>query len=183
MDIPDKIISIISVVLALISAAVAILSYLSIKPENVPQIIQPFLIVPWYGYVILFLIFIIIHLMRKKKGRRFPLVVMGQDLEKVGTIDYSGVKWDVRAPVPSMYESPSSYENRLSDIIRVKIPPKCPKCGVELEERNTFFGGYLWSCVGCGFSKVNPVSFYTEAQRAERLWRGAHESGTLTKEE
>ena len=164
-----------------ITVSLAILSYLGINSEKLPQIIQSILSIPSLVYVLLFLFFLIFYLTRKENVRHIPRVVaIGRDLQKVGGVDYKGVKWDIRAPAPSNYDTQSEYEKRLPDIIDVKTPPKCPNCGVELEEKKSRIYGYIWKCVGCGFSKRNKDSFYTESKRAERIWKGACEAGTLT---
>ena len=88
--------------------------------------------------------------------------------EEIGELDYEGVKWKVIAPLPH----PSSF-NRSPDLtpsrIRVRTPPRCPECGTKLEESKSFWGGYIWECVGCGFKKRSKESFYTVDDRVEKL--------------
>jgi ribosomal protein L37AE/L43A len=164
-----------------ITVVLALLSYFKINSEDLPQILQSILSVPSFVYVVLFLIFLIFYLTRKENVRHVPrIVAIGRDLQKVGEVEYKGVKWDVRAPAPSHYDTQLEYEKRLPDMIDVKKPPKCPKCGVGLEEKKSRIYGYIWKCVGCGFSKRNIDSFYAESERAERIWKAACEAGTLT---
>jgi len=39
----------------------------------------------------------------------------------------------------------------------VETPPRCPKCETELEETRSFWGGYIWKCVNCGFKKETEI--------------------------
>jgi ribosomal protein L37AE/L43A len=87
-----------------------------------------------------------------------------------------GVTWDIRTLPRHTLEKRGAYAKRLSGIGEVKSPPKCPKCGVELEEKKGFLYGYIWKCVACGFSKRNRDSFSTDAGRAEKIWRGRTEA-------
>lgn len=68
--------------------------------------------------------------------------------------DYAGVKWKVRLASPGPFSS-----RKVSDIspssIEVAIPPRCPSCETELEQSPSFWGGYVWTCVACGFKKRN----------------------------
>jgi ribosomal protein L37AE/L43A len=68
-------------------------------------------------------------------------------------------------------ETQSDYLNRILDSIDVKVPQKCPKCGVELEENLNQFYQFVWSCIVCGFSKKNKDSFYTESRRAKKIYK------------
>lgn len=53
--------------------------------------------------------------------------------------------------------------------IEANTPPRCPKCKTELEEESSFWGGYVWRCVQCGYKKRNRKNFYTESDRATRI--------------
>jgi hypothetical protein len=86
----------------------------------------------------------------------------------VGTLNYKGVIWRVRIPSPAPWKSFSMREAR-SSRVDIETPPHCPKCDTELEETETFFGGHRWTCLRCGFSIKNEISFYREAIRAEKL--------------
>lgn len=88
----------------------------------------------------------------------------------IGKINYAGVVWHVRVPASSPWESfnpsrvpPSSIE--------IEIPPRCLKCETELEQSHSFWGGYIWRCVGCGFQKRKRDSYYQEGERAEKIAR------------
>jgi len=173
----------ISLLIQIISGSILLLQFFDIKPENIPHILQPIFIISWYWYVIVFLIGLIFFLTRKEKISNIRIAAFSRgSLQTVGNLDYRGVKWDVKAPLPSAYEPPEEYEKRLPDIIDVEVPPKCPMCGVELEESKGLIYGYIWKCVDCGFSKRNKDSYYTEYKRAEKIWKGRCKAGTLTKE-
>jgi len=83
-------------------------------------------------------------------------------------IRYKEVIWRTRTPAPGIGGSFDPKE--LSpDAIQVQTPPRCPECQTEIEESHSFWGGYLWRCVQCGFMKRNRDSFYREFRRAERI--------------
>jgi len=177
MEIAKKI----ALFLQIISAALTILSFFGIKSENFPQISQLILIVPWWIYFALFVIFLFVFFKEDDKKSNIRIAAFARDTQKVGGVDHAGVKWDIVASKPSAYEPESEYERRLPEICDVNVPPKCPNCGVELEQTKSRIYGYIWKCVGCGFSKRNTDSYYTESKRALRIWKGACEAGTLTK--
>lgn len=156
----------------IIVTVLAVLSYFSIRSDKLP-FLQPFLSVPWYFYVIALLILIIFFLTwkEKKTGRLTRIVAVCRDLIDIGEIKYKGVKWVVRAPKPIKFEMELEYMERIANDIVVNIPPKCPNCGVELEQSKGWIYGYIWRCIDCGFSKKNKESYYTEAKRAEKLYK------------
>ena len=177
MEIAKKI----ALFLQIISAALTILSFFGIKSENFPQLSQLILIVPWWVYFALFVIFLVAFFKEREKKSNFRIAAFARDTQTVGGVEYAGVKWDIIAPKPSTYEFESEYEKRLPKIIETRTPPICPSCGVELEETKSRIYGYIWKCVGCNFSKRNKDSYYTESKRALRIWKGACETGTLSK--
>lgn len=96
-----------------------------------------------------------------------PIIAVGTiplfGYDYLGTLEYAGVLWRVRAP-RSYYSRPSPSS------VEVEPIPRCPKCQTELEEsKRRFFPGYTWKCVKCGFTKNNRDSFYQESDRAERI--------------
>ena len=86
----------------------------------------------------------------------------------VGTLTYKKVVWRVQIPSPPPWEALTLSEAR-SARVDIDTPPRCPKCDTELEETETFFGSYRWTCLRCGFATKNEMSFYREAVRAEKL--------------
>jgi len=88
----------------------------------------------------------------------------------IGKLNYAGVVWRVRAPAPRPWETfdPSSISQ---SGVEVETPPRCPKCETELEQSHSFWGGYIWRCVRCGFQKRSRDSYYREAERAEKIAR------------
>jgi ribosomal protein L37AE/L43A len=87
-----------------------------------------------------------------------------------GEMGYAEVIWRMRsyAPSPGEIFDPNKIN---TNAIKVETPPRCPKCKTEIEENSSFWGGYVWKCVGCGYTKRNKASFYDEADRAERVAR------------
>jgi len=88
----------------------------------------------------------------------------------IGKLNYAGVVWRVRAPAPSPWESFNLSMISPSNI-EMETPPRCPKCETELEQSHSFWGGYIWRCVGCGFQKRSRDSYYKEGERAEKIAR------------
>lgn len=86
--------------------------------------------------------------------------------KKIGEILYADVKWIIRAPRPSRYETEDEYLRDFPEKIDILTPPRCPNCKAELEESKAFLWGYLWKCVLCEFQKRNREKFYVEAGRA-----------------
>ncbi len=86
----------------------------------------------------------------RRQPRNWPIVAAGwaplygwRRFEK----DYAGVVWRLRLPIRTALQNPDP------DHLRVDVPPRCPRCKTELEERPHLLGGYTWSCadVECRF--------------------------------
>ena len=90
--------------------------------------------------------------------------------EAIGDVVHAGVKWRVMVPMPDRFRVLPSHR------VKIQTPPRCPQCGAELEEAETFFGSYRWSCIRCSFSVKNAISFEHEVVRAEMLARSEIES-------
>jgi hypothetical protein len=132
----------------------------------------------WIGLVLVILVWVAIILIRKrlKQIRESdagpPVAVSVVSLYgtvSIATVDRAGVLWGVHAHRPSPFPFEPSDIHPSS--IYVIPPPTCPKCETELEESHSFWGGYVWRCVRCGFKKRNQDSFSREAERAERIAR------------
>ncbi|MBA7605771.1 hypothetical protein ES703_12906 [subsurface metagenome] len=91
------------------------------------------------------------------------------DWRNVGKLKYADVIWIVRAPAPPWYElDPKPIT---PDDLDVDTPPRCPKCETEIEQTQSFWGGYIWKCVKCGFKKRNSESYYREEERVKKIAR------------
>ena len=85
----------------------------------------------------------------------------------VGKFTYADVIWIVRAPAPPWYElDPKPIT---PDDLDIDTPPRCPKCETEIEQTHSFWGGYIWKCVKCGFKKRNSESYYREEERVKKI--------------
>lgn len=136
----------------------------------------------WALFIILFIGLFIIVLIRKRirgiresesrRGLYTPVISSPWGYREVEEIRHVEVIWKILAPNPSPVQSAISYEKALTSIdpksIEIDVPPRCPHCKTELEEKQRFLGGYKWICVGCDFSKNNKDRFYKEADRAKR---------------
>ena len=90
--------------------------------------------------------------------------------KSLGEINFAGVIWKVDAVLPDMWELQDNINFYAMDI-DIEIPPRCPSCKTEIEEIRSFWGGYIWKCVRCGFNIRNSSSFYKEASRVEKIAR------------
>jgi hypothetical protein len=86
----------------------------------------------------------------------------------VGTITHKDVVWSIRIPAPSPWQGLRKEDVHPSQF-SIGVPPHCLKCDTEIEQTETFFGRFHWSCVRCGFLRKNSISYYREAMRAEKL--------------
>ncbi len=137
-------------------------------------------------FIFLWIVVVLVRArLREVRRRNSPpkVLVSGTSLlgwKSVMKVRYAGVMWIVKAPVS---ESSSSFNPTKvpASGIRVVIPPRCPRCGTELEESFSFWGWYVWQCVGCGFRRRSREGFYREGERAERIarreWEVLHREG------
>lgn len=89
---------------------------------------------------------------------------------KVAKLNYVGVIWRLHAPAPNPYD-PFEQNKILPNDIEVDGVPRCPHCETELEENESFWGGYIWSCINCNFKKRNRNSHYEEEKKALKIAR------------
>jgi hypothetical protein len=160
-----------------LSVTILGLNFAGIKAESLPRILQPLFLIPWYAYVVFIIALLMVVITQKEKIKQIgsappaPLA-----LQKIDAVTYQDVRWDIVAPARHPRETPDDYTRRLPTIGEARIPPKCPKCSVELEEKKGLLYGYVWRCVSCGFKKKSKDTFYTDGGRAEKIWRGKAEA-------
>jgi len=160
-----------------LSVTILGLNFAGIKAESLPRILQPLFLIPWYAYVVLIIALLAVVITQKDKIRQIATPLPAPPtLQKIDAVAYQGVSWDIVAPTRHPRETPEDYTRRLPAIGEARIPPKCPKCGVQLEEKKGLVFGYVWRCVSCGFKKKSKDTFYTEGGRAEKIWRGKAEA-------
>lgn len=141
--------------------------------------LQYFLTIPrdvWIAIIVVFVCWMIcIGVFRRIKrireenaGPGFAVIRMPlYGWREIGEYTFKDVVWPIRRPVESRF-----FEESLTpEDIDIGVPPRCTRCRTELEQRKKFWGKYVWSCVGCGFTKKNHDSYYTESQRVEKLVR------------
>ena len=56
-------------------------------------------------------------------------------------------------------------------MLNIVLPPLCPNCGVEIEQKKSFWVGWIWFCCNCNFKKRNRNMFEIEAYRVERIMK------------
>ena len=116
---------------------------------------------------------IVIRRIRRLKERNLPstpsiFTIPRWGYTTIGTLKYKNVVWRVRIPSPAPWDE-FSFQQAQSSRIDIGTPPHCPNCDTELEETETFFGRFRWTCLRCGFSTKNEMGYYHEAVRAEKL--------------
>lgn len=131
----------------------------------------------WITLVIIFALWILVIAIRyrikhlRKEGQS-PISIISVPYggwRNIGKLKYADVIWIVRAPAPPWYElNPEPITPHDLDI---DTPPRCPKCETEIEQAQSFWGGYVWKCVKCGFQKRNRESYYKEEERAKKIAR------------
>lgn len=82
-------------------------------------------------------------------------------------LNHAGVNWPIIAQFNSLETVPTLNPN---DVV-VENPPRCPRCGTQLEQKLNFWGWWAWRCVGCKFRMKSRDGFNVEAQRALVLAR------------
>jgi len=160
-----------------LSVTILGLNFAGVRAESLPRIIQPFFLIPWYAYIVLIVALLAVFITQKEKIKQIGSAPPAPPaLQKVDAVAYQGVTWDIFAPARHPLEKPADYARRLPTAGEARYPPKCPKCGVELEEKKGFLFGHNWRCVACGFKKRSRDSFSLEAERAEKIWRAKAET-------
>jgi len=131
----------------------------------------------WITLVIIFALWILViairyrtrHLRKESQSTISIISVPYGGWRNIGKLKYADVIWIVRAPAPPWYElSPEPITPHDLDI---DTPPRCSKCETEIEQSQSFWGGYVWKCVKCGFQKRNRESYYKEEERAKKIAR------------
>jgi hypothetical protein len=166
----------VAVILQALSVTILGLNFAGVKAEALPRILQPIFLIPWYYYVVFIIALLVFFITQKEKIKQIgnPLPAPPA-LQKIDTVSYKDVTWDIVAPARHPRETPEDYARRLPTIGEARIPPKCPKCGVQLEEKKGMIW-YNWQCVSCGFKKRSRDTFFTDGGRAEKIWRGKAEA-------
>jgi len=131
----------------------------------------------WITLAIIFAFWILVIVIRTRikhlhKESQSPISIISIPYggwRNVGKLKYADVIWIVRAPATPWYElDPKPITSQDLDI---DIPPRCPECETEIEQTQSFWGGYIWKCVKCGFQKRNRESYYREEERAKKIAR------------
>jgi hypothetical protein len=160
-----------------LSVTILGLNFAGVRAESLPRFLQPLFLIPWYAYVALIVALLAVFITQKEKIKQIGSAPPAPPaLQKIDAVAFQGVTWDIFAPVRHPLEKPADYARRLPTAGEARYPPKCPKCGVELEEKKGLLFGYNWRCVACGFKKRNREPFSIEAERAEKIWRAKAEA-------
>jgi hypothetical protein len=155
-------------IITILTFIVNLLGINSIIPNEMLQFLFS---IPWYVFLILFLCIVILyyHFKQTRTPSKYVIAAYGGQKQNIATLTYAGVLWDVIAPIPSQYETKREYIERLPNILDVKLPPRCPDCDIELEEKKSMVYGYIWNCIDCGFKKRNRYSYYHESDRVKKI--------------
>jgi len=167
----------VALILQALSVTILGLNFAGVKADSLPRILQPLFLIPWYAYVVLIIALLAVVITQKDKIKQIGSAPPAPPaLQKIDAVTYRDVTWDIVAPTRHPREKPEDYARRLPTIGEARIPPKCPKCGVQLEEKKGMIYGHIWRCVSCGFKKRSRDPFFTEGGRAEKIWRGKAEA-------
>jgi len=80
---------------------------------------------------------------------------------------YEGVLWPIsqRTDLPAnVVPSPEDY--------RVEVPPRCPTCKTDLDQRKIFGGRIVWSCPRGDFQIVKSSNYNVFQETVQKLVRG-----------
>jgi hypothetical protein len=126
----------------------------------------------WLILLFSFIIYIIIKMFLKsrkykKPASSFEVLPLRDWQELYQKIQYD-VIWVIRKQQGDVFDIYLGDQTDPEDL-NIKIPPYCPKCNTELEEKKTILGSYLWFCVKCDFSKKSKMSFYIIADAVRKI--------------
>lgn len=95
------------------------------------------------------------------------------DAEIFGLLNYKGVGWKVQYSKPLSLGSFFPQEDPKKYLLKIKLKEInldysafCPECLTALEERDIFFGLYLWQCEKCEFKKRSIRGLNYERKKA-----------------
>jgi hypothetical protein len=135
----------------------------------------------WACIGVAFLVFHLVHGRLRNMRNALPgpiLLTSNSFLPRtvVGKVTHAGVVWTIVAPGPLLWHDPQRW-TAAPFTIEAVTPPLCPKCGTEIEETPSFWGGVKWTCIACDFRKRNLAATYLEADRAGKIARREIEKG------
>ena len=90
---------------------------------------------------------------------------------EIWRILYDGVHWKIAG-------SMRGYSKIIPDTISAQIPPICPDCKTELEEKENITG-WKWKCPNCRFKKQSRISFYDRVHSITKIAKGMFERGGI----
>ncbi len=126
------------------------------------------------GITIVGIILIIMLIQSKSKRGSWSLgPLWGTDYSAyvdVATIDYHDVTWIIARSSMGALSA--------ADIV-VKLPPRCPTCNIELEEKSIRFGNFEWKCVRGHFTKKSKNNFNSLISHVEKAARNDWEQGRI----
>jgi hypothetical protein len=135
----------------------------------------------WPAFVFGVLIWIATALIRSRKrslesnSQSFYAISIPRNGEQeIAELDHAGVKWKVMMALPGLGQS-IDPDNIPPDRISIAVPPRCPECKAKLEQEETFWARFRWTCVRCGFKTKNDKSYYSEQKRAQLLAESHYE--------
>jgi ribosomal protein L37AE/L43A/uncharacterized membrane protein len=121
-------------------------------------------------FICLSIVFLIALYDSHQKAKTGRVRALGRKTPRLGSIPigdmpHAGVIWKIIG----LKEYPwDTRETITPEQIEIEETPRCPECGTELEQTQTFFKKYLWSCVNCDFNLKNSSGFSIERARARK---------------
>jgi hypothetical protein len=86
--------------------------------------------------------------------------------ETVSDVDHDGFRWTVSTRPTS--ELPADWPEKSCPGLKVKLPPRCRKCNLEIAD-SQFKGGYYWICPTCNVRCIRRYSLPDAAVEVQRL--------------
>ncbi|WP_298248354.1 hypothetical protein [uncultured Christiangramia sp.] len=134
-------------------------------------------VITFIGIVIIVLVFLIKPKNKiAKKNFNSGFVVHNQPIlgyQNHSKLNYKNVDWLFVFPKSNSWNEDGSRIN--PDILETKEYPYCPNCkNIELDEKKSFLGKYVWSCIGCGFKISNKISAKEESKNALKIGKNEY---------
>lgn len=160
-----------------------------IKTENWLTIFYQYpeqvLLVVCIGLFFWFLLILFIRRAQSNRATKVRFVATPPQFgyTELSEYEHKDVFWPVRVPANPLSRNLSGQSITNPSDVTIGIPPRCPKCKTELDERKTFWRGYKWICPDCGFSKHNKNDFHSERDRVEKIVRRDYREELKQKDE
>jgi hypothetical protein len=122
------------------------------------------------GVIVLFFIIRIILDIRLKTAQSNiyagPIRQDNYDYQEIDEITYASVVWPIMRRVYGPYVQ---VPEPSPDELVIDLPPRCPKCRTDLEQKKAFWGYYKLSCPRGDFHKRRWKSYHLMKESVQRI--------------